>query len=284
MCVCVRATVSAAQELPRAREAGGPPASPCLTKRKPALPAGGRPFSAMGWGGPGGGAAVEPQPVATPQAARAVLAGTTPRDYISQQAPRRPRTAVDPFPGPSRARPAPAPRRLLPADWGVGGERRREEETLLAAAVASAAGRLGSSPGSCGRHGRAGGSRRLLQQQPPGRQRCQGSRASGGGCRGRRRGGCGGGGASPVQPPGNPALPSARVGPLRSGESPVGSRAGGAAGKDPPGLAVFIPPLRSLPPRPGPFPLPRSARSSPPPLLQPIPPRTSSPSSLHLCL
>ena len=87
MCVCVRATVSAAQELPRAREAGGPPASPCLTKRKPALPAGGRPFSAMGWGGPGGGAAVEPQPVATPQAARAVLAGTTPRDYISQQAP-----------------------------------------------------------------------------------------------------------------------------------------------------------------------------------------------------
>ena len=137
---------------------------------------------------------------------------------------------------------------------------------LLAAAVASAAGRLGSSPGSRGRHGRASGSRRLLQQQPPGRRRCQGSRASGGGCRGRRRGGCGGGGPSPVQSPGHPALPAARVGPLRGRESPVGSGAGGAAGKDPPGLALFIPPLRSLPPRPGPFPLPRSALARPLPL------------------
>lgn len=54
----------------------------------------------------------------------------TPQDYISRQAPR---AAVDPLPGPSRARPAPAPGRLLPADWGVGGERRREEAELAAA-------------------------------------------------------------------------------------------------------------------------------------------------------
>lgn len=165
--------------------------------------------TAAGRGGAVGGAALAPRPNAAPQAARAALVGAPPRDYISQQAPGLPRAAVDPFPGPSRARPAPAPRRLLPADWGVGGERRREEEALLPAAVASAPGRLGSFPGSCGRHGRASGSRCLLQQQPPGRRWCQGSRASGGGCRGRRRGGCGGGGPSPVQPPGDPALPAA---------------------------------------------------------------------------
>lgn len=134
---------------------------------------------------------------------------------------------------------------------------------------------LGSSPGFCGCHGRAGGSRRLLQQQPPGRRRCQGSRASGGG--GRRRGGCGGGGPSPVQPPGDPALPAARVGPLRGGESPVGGGAGGAAGKDPPGLALFIPPLRSLSPRPGPFPLPLLPSLWSPPLRS-HPPTRMSPS------
>lgn len=94
----------------------------------------------------------------------------TPRDYISRQAPR---AAVDPLPGPSRARPAPAPGRLLPADWGVGGERRREEAELAAAVCRRCwAPRQRAPRGSCGRHGRAGGARRLLQQQPPGSWRC----------------------------------------------------------------------------------------------------------------
>lgn len=68
----------------------------------------------------------------------------TPRDYISRQAPR---AAVDPLPGPSRARPAPAPGRLLPADWGVGGERRREEAELAAAVCRRCWAPRQSSPG-----------------------------------------------------------------------------------------------------------------------------------------
>lgn len=68
----------------------------------------------------------------------------TPRDYISRQAPR---AAVDPLPGPSRARSAPAPGRLLPADWGVGGERRREEAELAAAVCRRCWAPRQSSPG-----------------------------------------------------------------------------------------------------------------------------------------
>lgn len=213
---------------------------------------------------------------AAPQAASAEHAVATPPRTTLPSMPRAARAPqLTHFPArPGLGRP---PRRggcsLLTGVWaGSGGGRRRRccrgRRCLRCWA-------LGGSPGFCGCHGRAGGSRRLLQQQPPGRRRCQGSRASGGG--GRRRGGCGGGGPSPVQPPGDPALPAARVGPLRGGESPVGGGAGGAAGKDPPGLALFIPPLRSLSPRPGPFPLPLLPSLWSPPLRS-HPPTRMSPS------
>lgn len=87
-----------------------------------------------------GVASAPPRRGAAPQAA----GFATPRDYISRQAPR---AAVDPLPGPSRARPAPAPRRLLPADWGVGGERRREEAELAAAVCRRCWAPRQSSPG-----------------------------------------------------------------------------------------------------------------------------------------
>lgn len=115
---CEYVTGSEARELPREGSPKG--TAPPLGGRGNSLKPEGRAW--QGRGVPSG----SPRRGAAPQAAGAA----TPRDYISRQALR---AAVDPLPGPSRARPAPAPRRLLPADWGVGGERRREEAELAAA-------------------------------------------------------------------------------------------------------------------------------------------------------
>ena len=82
---------------------------------------------------------------------------------------------------------------------------------------------LSTEPG----HGRAGGARRVLQQQQQLGVTGRWERTA---ARRRRRGG----GQGAVQHPGDPALPAARMGPFRGGESTMGGGAGRITGENPP--------------------------------------------------